>query len=105
LPSVEKLPEQQEKARFTSKGIHSLRSRLHLTQAEFAKLVGATTHAVYLWENKEGPLKLRDKTKAALLSIRDWGLERRKRNWKRLEKSQKGQENLPHKLTTFLING
>jgi DNA-binding transcriptional regulator YiaG len=72
-PSVEKLPEQQEKARFTSKGIHNLRSRLHLTQAEFAKLVGATTHAVYLWENKEGPLKLRDKTKAALLSIKGLG--------------------------------
>jgi len=72
-PPVEKLPEQQEKTRFTSKGIHSLRSRLHLTQAEFAKLVGVTTHAVYLWENKEGPLKLRDKTKTALLSIKGLG--------------------------------
>jgi DNA-binding transcriptional regulator YiaG len=69
-PSIDNLPEQQEKARFTSKGIHSLRRRLHLTQAEFAKLVGATTHSVYLWEKKEGPLNLRDKTKAALLSIK-----------------------------------
>jgi DNA-binding transcriptional regulator YiaG len=77
-PSVEKLPEQQEKARFTSKGIHSLRSRLGLTQAEFAKLVGATTHSVYLWEKKEGPLKLRDKTKAAILSIRGLGAKEAK---------------------------
>ena len=44
-----------------------------LTQADFAKLVGATTHAVYLWEKKEGPLNLRDKTKKALLSIRGMG--------------------------------
>jgi DNA-binding transcriptional regulator YiaG len=67
---VEKPPEEHGKARFTSKGIRSLRNRLRLTQADFAKLVGATTHAVYLWEKKEGALNLRDKTKAALLSIR-----------------------------------
>jgi DNA-binding transcriptional regulator YiaG len=64
-----KPPEEQEMTRFTSKGIRSLRSRLRLTQADFAKLVGATTHSVYLWEKKEGALKLRDKTRAALLSI------------------------------------
>jgi DNA-binding transcriptional regulator YiaG len=61
------------KARLTSKGIRSLRGRLGLSQADFAKLVGVTTHAVYLWENKEGALSLRDKTKAALLSIRELG--------------------------------
>jgi DNA-binding transcriptional regulator YiaG len=71
--SAQKPPQEQEKARITSKGIRSLRSRLRLTQADFAKLVGATTHAVYLWEKKEGPLRLRDKTKAALLSIRGLG--------------------------------
>ena len=70
---AERPPEKEIKARFTSKGIRSLRSRLRLTQGEFAKLVGATTHAVYLWEKKEGPLRLRDKTKAALLSIRGLG--------------------------------
>ena len=71
--SIQKPPEEQEKTRFTSKGVRSLRNRLRLTQADFAKLVGATTHAVYLWEKKEGPLNLRDKTKAALLSIRGMG--------------------------------
>jgi DNA-binding transcriptional regulator YiaG len=69
----QKPPEEQEKARITSKGIRSLRNRLRLTQADFATLVGATTHAVYLWEKKEGALRLRDKTKAALLSIRGLG--------------------------------
>ena len=69
----QKPSEKVEKARFTSKGIRSLRNRLRLTQADFAKLVGATPHAVYLWEKKEGPLNLRDKTKTALLSIRGLG--------------------------------
>ena len=70
---TQKPSEEQEKARFTSKGIRSLRNRLGLTQADFAKLVGATTHAVYLWEKREGTLNLRDKTKKALLSIRGMG--------------------------------
>ena len=62
--------EEGNKARFTSKGIHSLRKKLRLSQADFGKLVGTTTHAVYLWEKKEGALNLRDRTKAAILSIR-----------------------------------
>jgi len=68
-------PDQEEdgKARFTSRGIRSLRRRLRLSQADFGKLVGATTHAVYLWEKKTGALNLRDKTKAALLAIRGLG--------------------------------
>jgi DNA-binding transcriptional regulator YiaG len=45
--SIQKPSEELEKTRFTSKGIRSLRNRLHLTQADFAKLVGATPHAVY----------------------------------------------------------
>lgn len=62
--------EEGKKARFTSKGIHSLRRKLRLSQADFGKLLGATSHAVYLWEKKDGALNLRDKTKAAILSIR-----------------------------------
>jgi len=63
-------PEKTRKARLTSKGIRSLRSRLRLTQSDFAKLLGTTAHSVYLWERKDGPLKLRNKTKAALVSIK-----------------------------------
>ena len=65
--------EETKKARITSTTIRSLRSRLGLSQADFGKLAGVTTGAVYLWENKEGPLNLRDKTKAALLSIKGMG--------------------------------
>ena len=74
IESPEK-PDQEEgkKARLTSRGIRSLRKKLRLSQADFGKLVGATTGAVYLWEKKNGALNLRDKTKAALLSIRGLG--------------------------------
>jgi len=65
--------EETRKARITSTTIRSLRSRLGLSQSEFGKLAGVTTGAVYLWENKEGPLNLRDKTKAAILSIKGMG--------------------------------
>ena len=69
----EKHDEKEGRVRLTSKGIRSLRSRLGLTQAEFAKLLGTTPHSVHLWEKKEGALRLRDKTRAALLSIRGLG--------------------------------
>jgi DNA-binding transcriptional regulator YiaG len=65
--------EETKKARITSTTIRSLRSRLGFSQADFGKLAGVTTHAVYLWESKEGPLNLRDKTKAALVSIKEMG--------------------------------
>ena len=70
--------EETKKARITSTTILSLRSRLGLSQAEFGKLAGVTTGAVYLWENKEGPLNLREKTKAALLSIKGMGVREAK---------------------------
>jgi len=49
------------KARITSTTIRSLRNRLGLSQVGFAKLVGVTPYSVHLWENKDGPLSLRDK--------------------------------------------
>ena len=71
--SPQKPDEDTKKARLTSKGIRSLRNKLRLSQAGFAKLVGVTTHAVFLWENKKGALSVRDRTKAALLSVRGLG--------------------------------
>jgi DNA-binding transcriptional regulator YiaG len=70
IESPQKPDEETSKARLTSKGIRSLRNRLGLSQANFGKLLGTTAHSVYLWERKEGPLRLRDKTRQALLSIR-----------------------------------
>lgn len=70
--------EEGKKARFTSKGILALRKKLRLSQADFGKLLGTTPHAVYLWEKKIGALNLRDKTKAAILSVRGLGARQAK---------------------------
>ena len=53
--------------------IRALHKKLRLSQADFGKLLGATPHAVYVWEKKIGALNLRDKTKAAILSVRGLG--------------------------------
>ena len=65
--------EQGKKARFTARGIRALRKKLRLSQVDFGKLVGTTHGAVHLWEKKDGPLSLRDKTKTAILSVRGLG--------------------------------
>jgi DNA-binding transcriptional regulator YiaG len=75
--------EEARKARLTSKGVRSLRGKLRLSQLEFGKLLGTTAHSVYLWEKKEGALRLRDKTRAAILSAR--GLTAREAKAKLLE--------------------
>ena len=90
VESPQKPDEETSKARLTSKGIRSLRGRLGLSQAGFAKLVGVTPHAVYLWENKEGALSLRDKTKAALLSVRGLGAREAKEKLAEAETKNRG---------------
>jgi DNA-binding transcriptional regulator YiaG len=70
VESPQKPDEETSKARLTSKGIRSLRRKLRLSQLDFGELLGTTAHSVYLWERKEGALRLRDKTREALLSIR-----------------------------------
>ena len=86
----EKLEQEEgKKARFTSRGINSLRKKLRLSQADFGKLLGTTPHAVYLWEKKVGALNLRDKTKAAILSVRGLGARDAKQKLKELVKQLK----------------
>ncbi len=75
-------PEQAEKLRFSTKGIRSLRRKLKLSQAAFAKLVGVSSLAVYQWERKGGRLQLRQETRNKLAGIRGLG---RREALKRLE--------------------
>lgn len=60
---------------FSSKGIRSLRKRLRVTQAQFARLAGVTSQAVYTWERggARGKLRLRKQTAAALAGLRGLG--------------------------------
>ena len=86
----EKLEQEQgKKVRFSSRGILSLRKKLRLSQADFGKLLGTTPGAVHLWEKKEGALNLRDKTKAAILSIRGLGAREAKEKLAELGKNVK----------------
>jgi DNA-binding XRE family transcriptional regulator len=61
------------KARITAKGLRSLRKALRLSGEEFGKLLGVSTQAVYSWERKEGPVRLRQTTRAAVLAARGLG--------------------------------
>ena len=84
--------EKGKKARFTSKGILALRKKLRLSQADFGKLLGTTPGAVHLWEKKLGALNLRDKTKAAILSVRALGAREAKEKLKEIKgKFKKGR--------------
>lgn len=57
----------------SGKGVRSLRQKLGLSQEGFAKLVGVTPNAVYIWERKPGMLRMRDATKAAVMAVRNLG--------------------------------
>jgi DNA-binding transcriptional regulator YiaG len=89
--------EEGKKVRFSSRGIHSLRKKLRLSQADFGKLLGATPHAVYLWEKKTGALNLRDRTKAAILSIRGLGAKEAREKLKEIERKLKGRREVASK--------
>jgi DNA-binding transcriptional regulator YiaG len=77
------------KARLTAKGIRAMRRKLGISQAAFGKLVGVSTVIVGIWEKKEGALRLKDKTRAGILSLRGIGAREAK---KRLEMVGAGSE-------------
>ncbi len=63
----------------SGKGVKRLRAKLGLSQHQFARLAGASDQAVYLWERRPGMLKLRDKTRVALLGLRGLGAREAKK--------------------------
>ena len=85
-------PEASRKARLTSKGIRRLRRKLALSQVELAKLLGASAQTVHMWETKEGPLRLRGNTLAAVLSAREMGARDAKRRIAELETKRPGRK-------------
>ena len=75
-------PASDTKARITAKGMRAQRKKLGLSQADFGKLLGVSMMTIGLWEKKNGPLKVRDATRAAILAVRGIGAREAK---KRLE--------------------
>jgi DNA-binding transcriptional regulator YiaG len=61
------------KARITGKGMRALRRRLRLSAADLGRLLHVSGPAVYAWEKRNGPLRVRPTTRAAILSIRALG--------------------------------
>jgi DNA-binding transcriptional regulator YiaG len=59
-----------EKMVFTSDSLRKLRGELGVSQREMAELVGVSTQAVYLWERRGGPLRLRNSTRRILGHVR-----------------------------------
>jgi hypothetical protein len=66
-------PEPVSRAWITARGVRSLRRKLELSQGDFGALVGVTANAALHMEKKAGALKVRQKTRAALLSLRGVG--------------------------------
>jgi DNA-binding transcriptional regulator YiaG len=84
LPTV--APEEVKAARVTAKGIRSMRRKLGLSQAEFAKLVKVSSVAVGIWEKKgKGALRMKDKTRTALLALRGVGAREARRRLELLD--------------------
>lgn len=75
-------PDEAAKLRPTAKGVSALRQRLGLTQVQLGKLLGVSGQAVVLWEAKEGRVKMRPSTLAALAAIQGIG---KREAYRRLE--------------------
>ena len=73
IPQPQPEPAVGQKARITGKGMRSLRRKLRLSGGDFGRLLGVTGQAVYMWEVKNGPLRVREATRAAILAVRDLG--------------------------------
>lgn len=61
------------KARITAKMISSIRTRLGLSQGDFARLVGVSGQSVLKWEHATGRLNFRGDTKQRIVAVRQMG--------------------------------
>ena len=61
----------EKKLRLNAAGIVRIRSKLKLTQSDFAKLLGVSSHTVSIWEL--GKVSPRQDTKAAICALRTLG--------------------------------
>ncbi len=53
----------------TGSRIKKLRSKLKLTQAKLAKLLGVSAQSIYNWEKKKGTIRFRQSTRAAIARL------------------------------------
>jgi DNA-binding transcriptional regulator YiaG len=70
---IEDATESAAKLRPTSTSLKKLRARLGLTQAQFGQLLGVSGQAVVQWATREGRVRMRATTLAALARIQTIG--------------------------------
>ena len=71
--SLQSSPSSASKTRITGKGMRSLRRKLRLSAEQLSHLLNVSSPAVYAWERRNGPLRVRPSTRAAILAIRTLG--------------------------------
>jgi DNA-binding transcriptional regulator YiaG len=81
--------EKEDASRITAKGMRSLQRRLRLTGQEFARLLGVTPQVIYSWGKATGPLRVRRKTRAAILAAREIGAREARRRLAPAERAKK----------------
>lgn len=85
----EESPDEADRMRTTGKAIFRLRTKLGLTQAQLAKLLGVSAQSVYQWERKGTRLRLRSATKAALAEVRKFGVREARKQLDSMGKKKK----------------
>ena len=70
---IEDATEHAAKLRPTAASLKKLRARLGLTQAQFGQLLGVSGQAVVQWGSREGRVRMRQTTLAALARIQNIG--------------------------------
>jgi DNA-binding transcriptional regulator YiaG len=75
------------KLRPTSKSLKRLRARLGLTQAQFGQLLGVSGQAVVQWASREGRVRMRTTTLAALARIQNIGKREARRRLEEMAES------------------
>ncbi len=75
------------KVRISGKTIRNLRSRLGLTQAQFARLVNVSPQSVYQWERDDRQLRLRKATRAAVVEAKCLGVRAAKARLEAMDKA------------------
>ena len=85
VKETERASEQAARLRPTSRSLERLRRRLGLTQVEFGKLLGVSGQAVTQWAAKDGRVRMRRTTLAALAGIQHMG---KREALRRLESEQ-----------------
>ena len=91
VPQPQPEPVEGQKARITGKGMRSLRRKLGLTQSDFGRLVGVTSQNVYQWERRNGPIRVREATRAAILAVRGLGSREAKERLAGMAEGRKGR--------------